>query len=242
MNKGSKHTQFARDKMSKAKLGKKITDIHKENIGKASKRRWADPVFNQRMSDSRLGHFTSEETKEKIKTKTSENWKNPEFIEKQRIGVNKCYEDPEYRKRQCAGVKKLWLDPEWAEKTIQHSNETNETIRPNKPEKKVLGILKTLESDIEYVGDGSYWVLGTGKNPDFVNEEKKQIIEVFGCYWHGCKKHFPDKSKQRQNVFRVNKFKKLGYSVLVVWECELKDSQFVIEKIYKFITNQKEAE
>ena len=127
-----------------------------------------------------------------------------------------------------------WSDPVWAEKTMKNALKTNQTIRPNKPEKRVIEILRALDSDIEYVGDGKCWILGTSKNPDFVNEDKKQIIEVFGCYWHGCLKHFPNKQRHKKSMARIAEFKRLGHSVLVIWECELKYSKKVMVKIKKF--------
>jgi G:T-mismatch repair DNA endonuclease (very short patch repair protein) len=126
-----------------------------------------------------------------------------------------------------------WKDPICAEKMMTKSLEANLTIRPNKLEEQVIKILKLLSSGIKYVGDGSHWILGTGKNPDFVNEEKKQIIEVYGCYWHCCKKcGHPNRNKRRQkDASRINNFKDLGYSVLIIWEHELREQKIVAKKI-----------
>lgn len=133
--------------------------------------------------------------------------------------------------------KERWKDPVYAKNSMQKSSEANETVRPNKPEQKVIEILKMLVSDIEYVGDGTHWVIGTGKNPDFVSEDKKLIIEVFGCFWHCCKKcgHPNRDNKRQKDALRVNEFRRLGYSVLVVWECELKHPEKIMLKIKKFI-------
>lgn len=59
-------------------------------------------------------------------------------------------------------------------------------FKPNKPETIILNILnKFFPNEWEYVGDYKFWV--NGNNPDFVNYNKKKIIEFFGNYWHSKK-------------------------------------------------------
>jgi len=133
-------------------------------------------------------------------------------------------------------VSKQWQDPVWAEMQAAKLLYGNKTIRPNKLEKKVIEILKSLPSNIKYVGDGKSenWI--SGMNPDFINEDKKQIIEVYGCFWHCCKKcGHPNRDKKRQNdALRIGKFKSLGYSVLIIWEHELKELKMVTKKITRY--------
>lgn len=38
------------------------------------------------------------------------------------------------------------------------------------------------EDFFTFVGDGK--VIIGGKNPDFINEKNKKLIEVYGDYWH----------------------------------------------------------
>ena len=128
----------------------------------------------------------------------------------------------------------MLVDPKYVETITERLLKANYSVRPTSPEKQVIKLLKSVMSGIKYVGNGSYIVPGTRMNPDFIDKNRRQIIEVFGCYWHGCPKHFPDKKKQKQNALRINKFKNLGYSVLVVWEHELELSDKVISKMQKF--------
>jgi len=148
--------------------------------------------------------------------------------------LSKIHSTLESRNKKSNTLKRYWSDPEWAEMMMTRSLEGNQKSHPNKPEKRVLEILKSLVSDIKYVGDGKYWVPGTSKNPDFVNENKRQIIEVFGCFWHGCSRHFPDKQKYKKSMARIAEFKRLNHSVLVIWECELRYPEKVIAKIRRF--------
>ncbi len=72
-------------------------------------------------------------------------------------------------------------------------------------------------------------------SPDIVFPKYKAVIFVHGCFWHrhGCKetttpatrKYFW-KAKFKANTERdastVLKLQKIGWRVLIVWECELK--------------------
>ena len=74
--------------------------------------------------------------------------------------------------------------------------------------------------------------------PDIVLPKYRTVIFVNGCFWHaheGCKyfvwpKNNADfwKNKIESNVTRDDKnyqqLKELGWKVLIVWECELKQS------------------
>ena len=81
--------------------------------------------------------------------------------------------------------------------------------------------------------------------PDIVLPKYKTVIFVNGCFWHrheGCKYAYHPKSRIE---FWENKFKgtilrdqnayieleKLGWKVVVMWECEIKDVERVIEII-----------
>jgi very-short-patch-repair endonuclease/DNA-directed RNA polymerase subunit RPC12/RpoP len=92
--------------------------------------------------------------------------------------------------------------------------------RKTKPEIAMEEILNSYyPKEWKYVGLGD--VIIGGKCPDFVNiNGKKQIIEVFGRYWH--KPEDVDK--------RINTFTKYGYATLIFWEDEI-NIQSVTDKI-----------
>lgn len=83
--------------------------------------------------------------------------------------------------------------------------------------------------------------------PDVTFIKKKVAIFVNGCFWHRCphcrlalpKTHIEFwKEKFRRNIERDKRksraLKKLGWNVLVLWECEIKmNVNFCIEKIIK---------
>ena len=76
-------------------------------------------------------------------------------------------------------------------------------------------------------------------HPDIVLPKYKTVIEVRGCFWHrhpGCNKTTTPTSntvfwskKFKQNIARDKKndsaLNALGWQVIVVWECQLRNSE-----------------
>jgi len=87
--------------------------------------------------------------------------------------------------------------------------------------------------------------------PDIVDRELKWAIFVNGCFWHahkGCrlwklpKTNRPFwKKKFKQNLERDRKrtgeLRRLGFSVLVIWQCELDHIDYVKVRIFRFVQN-----
>ncbi len=90
--------------------------------------------------------------------------------------------------------------------------------------------------------------------PDIVFPKYKSVLFIHGCYWHrhkGCKYAYDPKSridfwekKFQGNVERDRKqqreLKKLGWKVIVIWECQIKDVKYLtdmIEKNFSFNAN-----
>jgi DNA mismatch endonuclease (patch repair protein) len=85
--------------------------------------------------------------------------------------------------------------------------------------------------------------------PDLVFPKRKKIIFIHGCFWHahiGCRRARIPKSRTSfwESKFASNKARderdilalsKNGWDVLVLWECELRDSG-LLEKIKEFLS------
>ena len=87
--------------------------------------------------------------------------------------------------------------------------------------------------------------------PDIVFRKRKKAIFVHGCFWHAhdvdiCRRGARPTSKQDfwnpkldANVARDEKNEKalhaMGYEVLVVWECQLKDETALTGIIRRFL-------
>lgn len=73
--------------------------------------------------------------------------------------------------------------------------------------------------------------------PDFL-VNAKHILFVDGCFWHGCKRHYKKpksntafwESKLKRNIARrkevKKRLKKLGYSIIEIWEHEIKNGMY----------------
>ena len=87
-------------------------------------------------------------------------------------------------------------------------------------------------------------------HPDIVLPKYKTVVEVRGCFWHrhlGCSKATTPSSnadfwnaKFKRNVERDRKnilaLQKLGWQVIVVWECETRKKVFPPRALRDFIT------
>lgn len=100
----------------------------------------------------------------------------------------------------------------------------------NKLEQHVLNVIQKYNLPYRYVGDFSFFV--GDKSPDFVHLSDKAIVEVFGCWYHGCKKCYPN-NVYRGPEERIETFAKHGYRCLIFWEHEIKNltEEALVERI-----------
>ena len=93
--------------------------------------------------------------------------------------------------------------------------------------------------------------------PDIVLPKYKTIIFVHGCFWHqhkGCRKCKIPKNKVEfwtaklvgnveRDKIHFKKLKKIGWHVLIIWECEIKNLNKLEKRLQNFLkildTNQK---
>lgn len=89
-------------------------------------------------------------------------------------------------------------------------------------------------------------------SPDIVLPLYKTAIFVHGCFWHqhvGCKKSKSPTSnidywekKFKENIERdknkIQGLKDLGWSVFIIWECEIKDQASLILRFKEFLNHQ----
>jgi DNA mismatch endonuclease (patch repair protein) len=90
--------------------------------------------------------------------------------------------------------------------------------------------------------------------PDITLPKYKKIIFVHGCFWHGhigcprAKRPATNKKfwneKLNKNIERdkitVNNLKQLGWDILTVWTCEVKNIEKLRNKLLLFIEKHKE--
>ena len=87
--------------------------------------------------------------------------------------------------------------------------------------------------------------------PDIVFPSRKKAIFVHGCFWHrhpdpDCKLARLPKSRlefcksklegnRRRDLKNQEKLRELGWDVLEVWECEIRDMDRIKERIREFL-------
>ncbi|MFB3784728.1 MAG: very short patch repair endonuclease [bacterium] len=102
-------------------------------------------------------------------------------------------------------------------------------------------------------GLGYRYRLHDGKlpgKPDLVFASRKKVIFVHGCFWHRhgkCKLARMPKSRldfwhsklegnRRHDLKNQRLLKKMGWSYLIIWECELKEIKLIEERIVDFLS------
>ncbi|NSX16069.1 DNA mismatch endonuclease Vsr [Cupriavidus taiwanensis] len=113
-----------------------------------------------------------------------------------------------------------------------------------KPELIVRGALR----ELGFLGYRIHYEKLPGK-PDVVYVGKRKVILVHGCFWHGhnCKLGtrqplsnrdywVPKIECNRQRDARhLAELTQLGWSVLIVWECELRDRPALCKRLAGFM-------
>jgi len=87
--------------------------------------------------------------------------------------------------------------------------------------------------------------------PDIVLPKYKKVIFVHGCFWHGHKNCQRSKRPTSNKIFWDEKLSKnierdkknqenirnIGWNFLVLWQCEIKDKDSLLNKLRKFLNN-----
>jgi DNA mismatch endonuclease (patch repair protein) len=87
--------------------------------------------------------------------------------------------------------------------------------------------------------------------PDLVFPKLHKVIFINGCFWHQhkCKEaHIPKSNREywlpklEQNITRdkenCKKLRKMGWSVLVLWECKTENLNTLRRKIIEFLNSE----
>jgi DNA mismatch endonuclease, patch repair protein len=89
--------------------------------------------------------------------------------------------------------------------------------------------------------------------PDLVFPGKRKVIFVHGCFWHrheGCPLCRLPKSRldfwkpklegnKQRDVKNQEKLREMGWGFLVVWECELRDTEALKTRVKNFLEDNR---
>lgn len=210
-------------KISQIRKGKKIPKLS-ESLKKAYKEgRLVNPFIKY--------PWLKEKLRQKFKGRhIDEAWRKKMSDTKIQSGISKKMWSQDLRNKQSETFKKFWLNPQFRQQRISNIMKAQH-LKPNKKEQLLNIILQqNFPNEWKYVGNGEI-IIG-GLCPDFINcNGKKKIIELFGDYWHIKKVDSITDTEEG----RINFFNKYGFGTLIIWEHELKNSEYVIDKIKDFM-------
>lgn len=185
----------------------------------------------EKISRARRGQTPKDETKRKLSLiKLGENnpFYNKHHTAKTKAEIRKkiltLWQNQKYRERISQAFSqarlKQWQNPQYVINQVALIKASGK-MKPNKAEQQLTYILSRNIPAFSYNGDFSLGISLGGLIPDFVNTNgKKEIIELFGKYWHSGK--FIEKNWRRSELGRVMIYNSLGWRCLVIWESDLK--------------------
>ena len=178
--------------------------------------------YHARLRKGKTRFACSPECKHKLQSITIKEVRStPESRAKTVAQCNQRWSDPAERKHY--GALMAAKSPAWHQARITKSRQH---VGPTKPEQWLIDFLAHHKLPFKYVGNGQLWI---GQlNPDFTSiDNSKRLIEVFGCYHHGCQRCFPgSKSRGIPLNQRLSTFKKYGYDMFIIWQHELSEPTF----------------
>lgn len=87
--------------------------------------------------------------------------------------------------------------------------------------------------------------------PDIVFKGRKKVVFVHGCFWHRhpdpkcALARLPKSRKEfwvpkltdnrRRDIKNVAELRKNGWSILIIWECQLKNEELLIKKLKGYL-------
>lgn len=237
---------------SEKKKGRKTSDEIKIKISNSLKG-IKNGFFNKKHSEETKEKMRKQWENRKLKENYDESLKKRGFKQSKimkSLWNTGIYSSDEYRKKLSDGIKLVWADKnsvynseEWRSKVSKNTREQFKdpeklknyiNATKQKPNKKELFLGDLIDSifpnKYKFVGDHKLWI--NGKNPDFINEDSKKIIEFFGDYWHS--KEITGNDNETEELIRTNFFEENQYKVLIIWEHELLNINNTIEKIIRF--------
>lgn len=204
--KGTQPSDATKLKISLKHKGRIKSPEWRKHLSAALKGKKFSDEHREHLKQSHLGNPCPEETKAKLRGRTLSKKRKTQLS----MSSLALWENPEYIKHVTQG---------WAR-------------RPNRAELVLEDILNKNFPQFKYNGNYNLGISLNRMIPDFVNTDgKKEIIEVFGDYFH--RRNCPWK---RSELGRIMAYNSMGYHCLIIWASELKklSEEDIIAKISKW--------
>ena len=211
-----------RKKVLEARNSPEVKRKQSEGNSRVSRRMWQNTQFRTRIIESHKQACQDPAYKAKLSERLKKLWQNPEW----RAKMLKAHQGI---------MKKRWQDPEWVAKRLATLNR-----KPTKLEQQLQFILDKHFPQFKYNGDFSLGITLAGHIPDFVNVNgRKEVIEVFGDYWHSPE--IIGNDWKRGELGKVMLYNSVGYCCLVIWEHDLKtkSESEIIDTVGNFIKSRR---
>lgn len=125
--------------------------------------------------------------------------------------------------------KKNWASKEQLQKALKALIK-----RPTKPERLLIELIQKNNLPYRYTGNGAIMI--GRRNPDFIHNSEKKIIEVFGIKYHSKKHAFFKINKIKTSQGTAKFYNEKGYALLVLWDNEILycPEEKLLQKINQF--------
>ena len=243
---GKRHTETSKLKMSETKLGQQSWIRDSEYCREQSERmsgRFVGEETRQRISDSwKVGYkerckaisktkegLQSGENPDERSERRRQEWTDPEIRARRSASIREAWEDPELRARRSREMKELWRNPAFRKMTLEAQAEGKEKRLTEGELVLMLWVKEYLPS--EWITNVLVGKSVAGMIPDFLNEDRKQVIEMFGTFYHDDT-WFPNRKSEEETI---EAYKIAGYDCIVIWGDEVYVKNLALDKLRKFM-------
>jgi hypothetical protein len=190
------------------------------------RRLWTNPLFREKVINSRKGKPFKKSTVDKRKGKTyieiyggqraAEIKAKIRAANKGRVPLNRL--DPILKKITDAKIResvkrRFAEDPTYKRRCLS-------SHRPTSLESSFQNFAHTIGLPVTYVGDGRFWI--DNYNPDFIDAfGRKVCYELYCRMWH----------KAGDDLKRISLFKSLGWKCIVIWDKEMNNKIKLLNKL-----------
>ena len=224
------YPQEAKRQISLANKGRRHSQATKRRLSQIQKQRFSSPDELNWLRELGRSVTSNPSFRKQASERMLEKWKDPGYKAYHSARLQKLWADENYRRKQIASRKATWQRKEYRKKQLE-AIARGLGQQPNSAERRLQATLDChFPGSWKYTGDGSFII--EGYRPDFTNiNGKKEIIELFGDYWHSAKKIKKWSESELGKIMAYNSF---GYRCLVIWEYELKNPDTLKGKLLEF--------